>query len=169
MASIDGIKNSCQEMEVTEHISSHARQRGIPLREVLLNKNKVALDEFLVLPVTFDVRGKGFEDYARARLEKYLPFINAMDYLKDPIVHSDKFSFDIVVTYHRKDPVFFELNDFYHYRAVSGKTSYETIVRKIACDYAKKVLVESAGYKFVEIPTIDKRVDEYIGEVLKEI
>lgn len=169
MASIDGVKNSNQEMEVSENISSYARRRGIPLREVLLNKGKADLDEFLVLPATFDVRGKDFDDFARRRLEKYLPFINANDYLKDPIVHSGQFNFDVVVTYQRKDPVFFELNDFYHYKPVSGKNTYEDIVRRIACDYAKKVLLESAGYRYVEIPTVGKNPNQYLDQILKEI
>lgn len=167
MASIEGKKNSNEEMRVSEFINAYATQKKIPLQQVLLNKKRADLDEYLTLPKTFDVRGKAFEDFAKKRLEKFLPFINVMDYLESTVAHPNDFKFDIVVTYNRKDPVFFEINGAWHYLPVKG--GYKGLAERIRSDYAKKVLIEAAGYKFVEIPNIGRSQNEVLSSVLKEI
>ena len=169
MCTIDGVKRSCPEMAVAENISAYANAKGLNVKELLLNKNSDELMEFLDFPETFDVKGPDLLDFCRERTSKFLGFIDITKYIESTVVNPKLFTFDIVATYSRKDPVFIELNDFYHYKVISGLNTYEELARNLVTDFAKKKLIEMSGYSLVEIPTMGRSKKEYLEDVYKVI
>lgn len=169
MCTIEGRKKSCAEMSVAENISAYANVKGISVDTIFVNKNSEDLMEYLDLPETFDVKGKDFEEFCKKRIEKYLPYINILDYLETTVVNPKLLIFDIAVTYKRKDPIFVELNNFYHYKVINGLNSYTELASKLATDYAKKKLIEMSGYRFLEVSTMERAQKEYLEDIYKVI
>lgn len=164
-----GYKNSYIESDVRVRLKSHIRKTKKNV-EVLLNpdyKDMAVL--YLTFPKNYDVAGPEFDKFCEERMKAYMPGFKIQDYLKSTVVHPQRFSFDFVLTYPRKDPVFIELNNFYHYYVIEGKNNYESLARQLALDFAKQKLITAHGYKFVEVRTVDVPENEYINTVKKVV
>jgi hypothetical protein len=169
MTNIIGKKNSNQELSTAEAIVAYASTKGISLKEVHLNPSCESVDEYLAPPSDIDVKGPDFEKYMEERICQLMPHINWRDYLKSTVVNTKPLRFDIVVKYERKDPVFIELNDFYHYKVTSGMNTPEELVRNIVTDYAKRILIKSNGYKFLEVTTMGRSQQDYLEQIYKAL
>lgn len=164
-----GYKNSNIESDVRVALKSHIRKTKKNV-EVMLNPDyKDMAILYLAFPKSFDVAGPEFDKFCEERMNVYMPGYDIQKHLKSTIVHPQRFSFDIVLDYQRKEPVFIELNNFYHYYVIEGKNTYESLARQLALDYAKEKLITSHGYKFVNVRTVDVPEKEYISAVKKVV
>lgn len=164
-----GYKNSSIENDVLIKLRSHIRKTKKNV-EVMLNPEYDDLSAlYLSFPEKYDVSGPEFDKFCEERMKLYLPGFKIQDYLKDTIVNPQRFCFDIVLTYPRKDPVFVELNNFYHYYVIDGKNTYEGLARQLALDFAKKKLIEAHEYRFMEVRTVNVPEKEYFDTVKKAV
>lgn len=164
-----GYKNSSIESDVRMQLKSHIRKTKKNV-EVMLNPNYDDLSAlYLSFPEKYDVAGPDFDKFCEERMKLYLPGFKIQEHLKSTIVNPQRFCFDIVLTYTRKDPTFIELNNFYHYYVIDGKNSYEGLARQLALDFAKQQLILSHGYKFLEVRTVDIPGKEYFNTVKKAV
>ena len=164
-----GVKRSNIELNVLTKLKTQIKNSSKKIDEILLNNGYDKLSLYLSLPEKFDVKGPDFDEFCKKRMMFYNPECNIQDYLETTIVNPQLFEYDIVVTYARKNPVFIELNNFYHYETKDKMNSLKDLAHQIATDYAKEYFIRNHGYKLLWVRTLDTEISECVKAIYKEI
>lgn len=151
------------------------KSKKITPKAILINPtcNDEELKEILKdVPETFKVDGIDWLDFVKKRLSYYNSSFDAKEfvntYLKNDTVHPRQFSYDKVILFSKKKPLFIEENNKRHYDIIPGQTTYYDLATKFAEDYAKQVILEKLGYRFVAVKTIDVSPNFYAKKI-KEV
>lgn len=163
------VKNSNIELDVLTELHAHLKASSKSYDDILLNHGYTSISLYLTLPEEFDVKGPDFDDFCKRRMMYYMPGYDIQKHLKSTVVKPQSLDYDLVVTYARKDPVFIELNNFYHYETKDKMNSLEELARQLANDYAKEYFIRKNGYQLLWIRTQDVELSECVKAICKRI
>lgn len=163
------VKNSNIELNVLTELHAYLKASAKSFDDILLNHGYPSISLYMTLPEEFDVKGPDFDDFCQRRMMYYMPGYDIQKHLKSTVVRPQSLDYDLVVTYTRKDPVFIELNNFYHYETKDKMNSLEELARQLANDYAKEYFIRQNGYQLLWIRTQDVELSECVKAICKKI